>query len=155
MSRRGFVKGILSWTPPFINKGVLCVFRWASVGHTLIENRHLIDRLCKVLRWWTKRTGLFYSPVYSPARHLPRHCNVCVCVWDFTTASTNGSKQRKVCASGGLPIPMSPKVLSDQEVPRLHRESSLQPWCSHKTFYSDGFSLSNCWTGGERSSITM
>lgn len=46
----------------------------ASVSHTLIKSRHLIDTPCKVLRRWTKRTGLFYSPVDLVLQHMPAVC---------------------------------------------------------------------------------
>lgn len=58
----------------------------ASVSHTLIKSRHLIDTLCKVLRRWTKRTGLFYSPVDLMVHHLPSGwVRVCVCIhiWEY------------------------------------------------------------------------
>lgn len=56
----------------------------ASVSHTLIKSRHLIDTLCKVLRRWTKRTGLFYSPVDLMVHHLPSGwVRVCVCVFIY------------------------------------------------------------------------
>ncbi len=75
--------------PQLLEAGLLFLFNralyGASVSHTLIKSRHLIDTLCKVLRRWTKRTGLFYSPVDLMVHHLPRDCvrlcvPVCVCV---------------------------------------------------------------------------
>lgn len=67
----------------------------ASGSHTLIRSRHLIDTLCKVLCRWTKRTGLFYSPVNLADHHLPAGCvsvsaftRTCVCFVRLSVCSS-------------------------------------------------------------------